>query len=236
MTAGAIYGHFFDIACRFHADGGLYLPDFNALIISDLHLGKGAAQRGTSQIPGYDTDDTLNRLEMSIQAARPQQTILLGDSFHSFEQAEMLPAYHLERIKQISGRTELIWIEGNHDPRLPQRLPGHSCSTLSLGNLLLSHQPIYQDEMEDRLISGQIVGHFHPKARVKLKARNLSAKCFIHDASLMILPAFGAFTGGLNILHEQIQALLGRKQQSYLLHQQSIYQFPVDRRHFKRSV
>ena len=53
----------------------------------------------------------------------PSQTILLGDSFHSPEQAEMLPAYHLDHIMQIARQTELVWIEGNHDPSLPHRLP-----------------------------------------------------------------------------------------------------------------
>ena len=236
MSAHAIDGQFFDIACRFYADGSLYLPDNRTLILSDLHLGKGAAQRMTSPMPGYDTDDTLNRLEAAIMRTDPSQTILLGDSFHSPEQAEMLPAYHLDHIMQIARQTDLVWIEGNHDPSLPHRLPGQSCSYLTLGSLLLCHQPAYQAEQSERPVTGQIIGHYHPKARLQLKARNLSAKCFIHDHSLMILPAFGAFTGGLNILHDEIQTLLERGQQSYVLHQQSIYHFPVSRRHFRQSV
>ena len=233
MAINVIDRQFFDVACQFHADGGLYLPDFQSLIISDLHIGKGAAHRRNGQIPGYDTDNTLARLDAAISHAKPKQTILLGDSFHSQEQANSLPTYHREHIAQIATQTQLIWIEGNHDPHLPHSVPGEHCSYLSLGTLLLSHQPVYQSDHPKTLIAGQIVGHFHPKAKLQLSARNFSAKCFIHDASLMILPAFGAYTGGLNILHTDIQALFGSGQQSYLLHQQAIYHFPVSRRHFK---
>jgi len=236
MTPEGIDGQFFDIACQFYADGSLYLPDSRTLILSDLHLGKGAAHRMSSPMPGYDTDDTLIRLEAAIARTTPVQTILLGDSFHSPEQAIMLPAHHLEHIRQIARQTELLWIEGNHDPSLPHTLPGQSCSYLCLDSLLLCHQPAYQTEQPELPVTGQIIGHYHPKARLQLKARNLSAKCFIHDASLMIMPAFGAFTGGLNILHDEIQTLLGRGQQSYVLHQHSIYHFPVSRRHFRQSV
>ena len=109
MSAHAIDGQFFDIACRFYADGSLYLPDNRALILSDLHLGKGAAQRMTSPMPGYDTDDTLNRLEAAIMRTDPSQTILLGDSFHSPEQAEMLPVLvRLDDRKRVGLQVERL--------------------------------------------------------------------------------------------------------------------------------
>jgi len=235
MTTEFLEKQFFDNPCRFFADGSLYIPEKQCLVLSDLHLGKGASVYSRSPLPGYDTDDTLARLEQAIDRTKPLQTILLGDSFHTPKGADELPKHHLYKLAQLSSKTKFVWIEGNHDLSLPAFLPGQTAHLLSLGNLLFSHQPHWDETPTHAPIAGQIIGHYHPKARLKLKARALSSKCFFLDKNVMIMPAFGSFTGGLNILHAEIQKLVGKNQQAIILHPPALYAYPVDRRYFIAS-
>lgn len=226
---------FCDNRCTFFSNGGLYLKDIKTLILSDLHLGKGAAAKTRTPIPGYDTDDTLARLELAIDTTQAKQTILLGDSFHSVKSAAELPLDHLKKLDTLSQKTNLIWIEGNHDPDLPAFIPGTHASIITVGNLIFSHQPHYDTINPERPLKGQIIGHYHPKARLKLKAKNLSSKCFLMDEDMLIMPAFGSFTGGLNILHSEIQKHLRNPQFALIIHGSDIYSYPVDRRYFLPS-
>lgn len=235
MTPQFIEKIFYNIVCHFYADGSLFLPDSQTLILSDLHLGKGAASHSRTPLPGYDTDDTLKRMKLAIERSTPKQTLLLGDSFHTVKGADELPEHHLDTLFHLARQTEFLWIEGNHDPMLPSHLPGQTAHVMSMNNLLFSHQPQFSSEIPDQLLAGQIIGHYHPKSRLRLKARTYSAKCFFYDDRLMILPAFGSFTGGLNILHPEIQLLASTNQQIILLKPPALYHYPVDRRVFVSS-
>lgn len=222
--------------CRLYADASLFLPDEQTLILSDLHLQKGFAQSKGAPLPGYDTQDTLNRAEQAIRRNRPVRTILLGDSFHTSEAAYSLPAAQREHIARLGELTELIWITGNHDPDLPADLPGRALPQINALSVLCSHLPAFSASEEHKLISPQIIGHYHPKAKLKLKARHLTSKCFIFDSQLLIMPAFGSFTGGLNVISHDIQRLLGPQQKAGFCFQDSIYLFPVTSAHFTSSV
>jgi len=216
--------------CELHSDGALYLPSFRTLVVSDLHFEKGYAQSAGAPLPRYDTDTTLAKLEKTIRRTDPQTCIFLGDSFHNADVARTLPPIYRKALDELAKNREFIWIEGNHDPNLPVFLPGYAVPEHFLNGLHFFHQMTGTTPNK----TGQIIGHYHPKARVNLKLRRISAPCFIHDGNRLILPAFGTFTGGLNILDEAIQSILKKPQSAYLCHAENIYHLPVTKSFFVR--
>ena len=209
--------------CELHSDGSLYLPSYRTLVVSDLHFEKGRAQSAGAPLPRYDTDATLSKLEKALFRTDPETCIFLGDSFHNGDVAQNLPSVYRDTLARLAINREFIWIEGNHDPELPVFLPGRAAFAHVVNGLHFFHQITEQTSKT----KGQITGHFHPKARVNLKLRRISAPCFIHDGRRLILPAFGAYTGGLNVLDKAIQSVLKTPQSAYLCHGENIYHLPV---------
>lgn len=216
--------------CELHSDGSLYLPSYRTLVVSDLHFEKGNAQSAGAPLPRYDTDVTLSKLEKAISRTDPQTCIFLGDSFHNADVARTLPAVYREALDKLARNRDFIWIEGNHDPDLPVFLPGRAAPEYFVNGLHFFHQ-LTSSTIRKK---GQVTGHYHPKARVNLKLRRISAPCFIHDGSRLILPAFGAFTGGLNVLDKAIQSVLKKPQSAFLCHAENIYHLPVSDSFFVR--
>lgn len=173
--------------------GALYWPAQNALLVADLHLEKlsSFARRGRL-LPPYDTALTLSRLTADLTATGASMVVALGDSFHRDEGVSTLSEIDRARLDALTGRAEWLWLSGNHDPR-PHGLGGRCLSMLELDGLLLTHEP-------RRGASALIAGHLHPAARVLINGRSVRRPCFVHDNRLMILPAFGASTGDINIL------------------------------------
>ena len=217
--------------CELRADGTLYLPGYETLVVSDLHFEKGHAQSAAAQLPRYDTDTTLSKLSKIVNKINPQRCIFLGDSFHNSEMAKQLPEVYRVILNDLSKGRSFVWIEGNHDPDLPAFLPGEACSEFILNGLYFTHQVTAATKQRSGLISG----HYHPKARVNLKLRRISAPCFIEDSHHLILPAFGTFTGGLNILDKAIQSVLMAPQSAYVCHAGKIYQLPVKTQIFLKN-
>jgi uncharacterized protein len=166
--------------------GALFWPAQALLCVSDLHFGKSErlARRGGSLLPPYETRATLERLDADIEATSARRVVCLGDSFDDLTAAEGLdPEDHLWLTRMMAGR-EWIWIEGNHDAG-PLDLGGSHRAALSLGPLQFRHIATAD--------TAEISGHYHPKAR--LAGRSL--RCFLLDQHRLILPAYGAYTGGL---------------------------------------
>jgi len=182
--------------------GAAYAPSYRALLVADLHLEKGSsrAHRGV-HLPPYDTRAGLAALDAAISRWRPERVILLGDSFHDGGGPERMDASDRAMLDAIGARAELTWISGNHDPELPRDLPGHHARELALGPLMLRHEP-------DAKATAEIAGHLHPAAAIQRRGRRIRAKCFVLSASRLILPAFGAYTGGLDVRHAVFRPLL----------------------------
>lgn len=181
--------------------GALWWPAAETLIVADLHLEKGTsyATRGVL-LPPYDTRTTLTRLAAAI-GPRVRRVICLGDSFHDGDGPERLSQADAAALRALVERHDWIWITGNHDPALPGMLGGRTLiGELHLDALVLRHQA-------EADAIGEISGHYHPKSHIDVRGRRLSGACFIHDERRIVLPAFGAFTGGLHIESEAIRAL-----------------------------
>jgi len=183
------------------AAGALYWEAENTLLVADLHLEKGAAfaARGM-MLPPYDTRSTLRRLAACIEMFTPRRVVALGDSFHRSELAGRLHAEDRDELAALQQGREWYWILGNHDPDLPESIGGFICRSLTIGGVTLCHEPSCGG-------SAEIAGHLHPVARIARKGEVFRRKCFATDGQRLVMPAFGAYTGGLNVLNEAFSSL-----------------------------
>jgi len=184
------------------ARGALYFADLRLLVVSDLHLEKGAAYaRRGALIPPYDTMATLARLAGIIADYAPKMVISLGDSFHDREGAAGLPEIARSSLAAMMAGRDWIWITGNHDPEAPADLGGDTVAELALGALAFRHEPSKAGG------EGEIAGHLHPCARIVQRGRSVRRRCFASDGRRLIMPAFGSYTGSLNILDRAYSGL-----------------------------
>jgi uncharacterized protein len=200
------------------ASGALYWPSEKALVFADLHFEKASsfARRGTF-LPPYDTRATIARMRAVVDRFLPSLIIALGDSFHDREGAERLGQYELEQLRGLSSGREWIWVVGNHDPEVPRWLCGSVVKEVAMSGLSFRHEP------DDGASRGEIAGHFHPCATALWRGRGLRRPCFVSDGERMILPAFGALTGGLDVDETPIASLFPRGFISYLLGARRVY-------------
>ena len=177
------------------ADGALWWAEKQTLVVSDLHFEKGSSFAARGQmLPPYDTRATLAIVEARVQEYRPNRVISLGDSFHDPKAETRLDEEDATRIRALTAATDWIWVEGNHDPDPPEHLGGSAAKTLRMGEIVFRHEPTGE--------SGEIAGHLHPCAKVLSRVRALRRRCFVTDGERLIMPALGAFTGGLNVMDE----------------------------------
>ena len=184
--------------CVLRCSGAMHVVEHDVLIVADLHLEKGSAFAVRGQmLPPYDSAATLARLEAEIAALNPGRVVLLGDSFHDRRSIPRMADSDRETLERMAFGRDWLWLEGNHDREALgadlDRLPGSVIETLNLGALRLVHEPMPGDQ------PGEVAGHLHPSARVAAYGRGVRKPCFITDGRRIILPAFGAFTGGLNV-------------------------------------
>ncbi|MBO0663960.1 ligase-associated DNA damage response endonuclease PdeM [Jiella sp. MQZ9-1] len=186
------------IACD--PSGVLFLPAENCLVVSDLHLEKGAAfaRRGMF-LPPYDTAATLALLSLALERYQPARVVCLGDSFHDRKGAALMPAGERATLSHLMRGRDWIWIAGNHDPEPPVGIGGETCDTVAIGALSFCHEP------RVGIRRGAVSGHLHPVAR--LAGRGSRRACFATDGERMILPSFGVTTGGLNVLDRAFHGL-----------------------------
>lgn len=176
------------------ASGAMWVEDAGALIVADLHLEKGSAYATRGQLlPPYDTRETLRRLEAEVAATAPKLLVFLGDSFHDRRSEGRLAPDDAERLRALAAGRTLVWVVGNHDADGPQALPGEVADELELDGLKLRHEP------QAGAQPGELAGHLHPCAKVAAGGGTVRRRCFVTDGERAILPAFGAYAGGLNV-------------------------------------
>jgi len=181
--------------------GALYWHAQQTLLVADLHLDKmGSFARRGQMLPPYDTGLTLGRLEADLRRTGAARLVALGDSFHRADAGAHLSAADRARLDAIADTIDCIWLSGNHDP-LPNGLVGTALPEIELLGLTLTHEP-------RRGTVGLIAGHLHPAAQIRLDGRSTRRPCFVHDNRLLILPAYGASTGSINILSPAFAGLL----------------------------
>lgn len=222
MTAAPI--HIAGERLMLDPEGVLWWPARRLLAVADLHLEKGSslAARG-ALIPPYDSRTTLDRLLPLVRRYRPARLVALGDSFHDRHGSARLAREDAARVAALAQSVELVWVLGNHDPAPPDGLPGTSTDALTEGPLTFRHDATGRP--------GEISGHLHPKASIATRGKWVSRACFVADARRVLLPAFGAYTGGLDIRDPAIARLFPRGARAFLLGRGRLYGFTLDQLH-----
>jgi len=198
--------------------GAALVRDHATLVFSDLHFEKGSSYaRGRQFLPPYDTADTLRRMARAIARHKPARVIALGDSFHDPSAADRLDGEARETLAGLARTAEFIWIAGNHDPHPPAWLGGVAADSYRLGGLLFRHEPLALFQ------PGEVAGHLHPCASVSKWGRSVRRRCFVSDGLRLILPSFGAYTGGLDVGEAAIAALFAGPFHAYMLGTSRVY-------------
>ena len=197
--------------------GALHLVSAETLVVADLHLEKGSslARRG-SMLPPYDTGATLARLAEVIGHYRPARVIALGDSFHDSRGPDRLSDQDRATLAALVSRCDWTWVVGNHDPSLPESLGGRVVGEAALGPFALRHHPRAGAERE-------LAGHLHPVAKVVLHGRGVRARAFLCDGERCVLPAFGAYAGGLNACDRAFAPLFPRGFTAHVIGRQRVF-------------
>jgi uncharacterized protein len=205
------------------SDGALYWPEQSLLAIADLHLEKGSSFAARGQLlPPYDTAATLARLARLIARYAPRCVVALGDSFHDGGGPARLADSDRDSLSGLQRGRDWIWIAGNHDPEPAPGIGGTFEAAFAVGALTFRHLPSGAE--------GEIAGHLHPAARVSHRGRTVGRRCFATDGKRMVMPALGAFTGGLNVRDEAFAAVFGTlKFTAHLLGEGRLYSFAAKR-------
>jgi uncharacterized protein len=184
------------VRATLRASGALWIERARTLVVADLHLEKGSAYGARGQLlPPYDTRETLARLAAEVEALDPQVVVLLGDSFHDGSAEARLDPADGRRLAALARRRALAWVVGNHDADGPScALPGQVVERLEVEGLTLTHEP------RPGAAPGEVAGHLHPAIKLVRYGRGVRRRCFLTDGERLVLPAFGAYAGGLNVL------------------------------------
>jgi DNA ligase-associated metallophosphoesterase len=207
--------------------GALFWPAEALVVVADLHLEKGSAMaRLGLMLPPYDTRGTLARLERVLADLAPRRVISLGDGFHDPTAAGRLDAADRRRLGHLIAAHDWIWVTGNHDPEGPAGLPGRVEVVVEIGGLQFRHLPAAGSTVGER---GEVAGHLHPRASVVVRGRRLSRRCFVGDRTRLVLPAFGAYAGGLDVFDPAIAGLFAGGFEAALLGAGRVHALPQRR-------
>jgi uncharacterized protein len=201
--------------------GALHWPATSTLIVSDLHLEKGSSfARKGMLLPPWDTHATLDRVALLLRRYQPRIVVALGDSFHDSGGVGSLPAGETARLKAMTEAHRFIWVQGNHDPEPPVGIAGDQVAEFATARLVFRHNAVAG-------ATGEISGHYHPKASVAARGGTVSRPCFVADARRIMLPAFGAYAGGLDVRDPAIARLFPRGARVFLLGKERLYSFAL---------
>ncbi|MCO6187170.1 ligase-associated DNA damage response endonuclease PdeM [Rhizobium sp. L1K21] len=194
------------VECLCDPMGALYAPALGLLVVSDLHLEKGAAfARRGRLLPPYDTGATLKILDAVINRYNPSIVISLGDNFHDQPGSSLMPDAYRVMIENMAQGREWIWITGNHDPEGVDNLPGTVAESLLFGGLTFRHEP------SRGVAAGEVAGHLHPAATVRRREKAVRRPCFATDGTRLLMPSFGVMSGGLNLTHAAFKGLFAKE-------------------------
>ena len=204
------------------ASGAIFWRARQALLVADLHLEKASWFAKAGQfLPPYDSHATLTALEQEVERSGATRLYCLGDSFHDRFGCDRLPADARALLTGLTARLYWTWIIGNHDPGFADHCGGTIADEVEIGGIILRHEAIPGEARPE------VSGHFHPKLRLHVKGRNVSRRCFVVSPAKIIMPAFGALTGGLDAHHPEILRSVGRHAAALVPVSDRLLRFPL---------
>lgn len=202
--------------------GALFWPAEKALLVADLHLEKASWFARLGQfLPPYDSQATLSALTELVDKTGAERLYCLGDSFHDRFGCDRLPTAARDMLLALTSRLDWVWILGNHDPGFADHCGGRLVEEAYVRGLTLRHEANPADP------SPELSGHYHPKLRLQLRGKNVSRRCYVASASKLILPAFGALTGGLDAHHPEILRKVGNPAAALVPVADRLLRFPI---------
>lgn len=203
-------------------EGALHWPAESALLVADLHLEKASwFAKGGQLLPPYDSIATLQMLAKEIGRTGVTRLYCLGDSFHDRLGCERLPAGARGLLTDLTSGLDWVWIVGNHDAGFVDHCGGRIEEECEIGGIILRHEAVEDDARPE------MSGHYHPKFRMSLRGRSVSRRCFVASSNKLILPAYGAFTGGLDAGHPEIVRKVGRNASALVPVTDRLLKFPI---------
>jgi DNA ligase-associated metallophosphoesterase len=201
--------------------GALWWPDERLLAFADLHFEKGSSYARMGQLlPPYDTRETLINMTAEIERLEPATVVCLGDSFHDLGGWARMHREDAALLAALAHRRRWLWIAGNHDAELPRTLRGEIAAAFERRGVVLRHRA------DGRVPAGEISGHFHPKLAVRAGGKTVVRRCFVEDGRRVVLPAFGAYAGGLDARHAALRALFPQGHVAHVLGRARVYSIP----------
>ncbi|WP_114227274.1 MULTISPECIES: ligase-associated DNA damage response endonuclease PdeM [Sphingomonas] len=202
--------------------GALWWPARQALLVADLHLEKASWFAKLGQfLPPYDSIATLTALNELVDRTGAATLYCLGDSFHDKFGCDRLPEAACALLTGMTARLDWVWILGNHDPGFADHCGGRLVEEIAVDNLVLRHEAQPLDPRPE------LSGHYHPKLRLQLRGKRVSRRCFVASGSKLILPAFGALTGGLDAHHPEIMKKVGGSAAALIPVADRLLKFPL---------
>lgn len=195
---------FANVELRLLAGRALFWPAENALLVADLHLEKASFFAGHGQmLPPYDSRETLERVALAIRETGARRVFALGDNFHDADGVGRLEPHAAGMLAALTRATDWVWITGNHDAAMATPEPGGTLAEdVALGGLVLRHKAMAGETRPE------LSGHFHPRLAVAARGRRVARACAVRSERRLILPAFGALTGGMDAAHPAIMAAM----------------------------
>ena len=203
-------------------EGALFWPAQEALLVADLHLEKASWFARLGQfLPPYDSHATLTALAAEVERSGAKRLYCLGDSFHDKFGCDRLPEAARAMLLALTARLDWTWILGNHDPGFADHCGGSLMEEVEVAGLILRHEADIADPRPE------LSGHYHPKLRLQVRGRKVSRRCFVASGAKLILPAFGALTGGLDAGHAEILRKVGTPAAALVPIKDRLLSFPL---------
>ena len=170
----------------------LFWPRENALLVADLHLEKASffAKHG-QMLPPYDSRETLGRIADALRETGARRVLCLGDNFHDSAGTLRLEPHAAGMLAALTRATDWVWITGNHDSDAVHAA-GTLAEELEVSGVILRHRTKRGETRPE------LSGHYHPKLTITTRGRRIARPCAVASESRLILPAFGALTGGMD--------------------------------------
>jgi DNA ligase-associated metallophosphoesterase len=198
--------------------GAVWWAAEKTLVVADLHFEKGSSYARSGQfLPPYDTRATLKRIAVLVARHNPARVIALGDSFHDDAAGDRLDGEEIAMLGAMTHRLDWIWVEGNHDPNPPTWLGGSVVAEFSWSGLTFRHIPCTEPCV------GEVAGHIHPAVRVNRNGLSLWRRSFVSDGLRLVMPAFGAYTGGFDVREEAVTSLFAREPGVFAMGREKVY-------------
>ena len=210
--------NFYNHEFKINNDGILFWLEKKIAVVSDLHLEKGSSFASSGQfVPPFDSEETLNKLINFLKIHEVKVIILLGDTFHDRGALNRMSSKVKSIFDSLVENYEIIFVLGNHENKMKSAFIKFY-ERYIVDDIHFLHEAVLEKKY-------QISGHFHPVASLKINSKQITEKCLIHSENHIIMPAFGEFTGGLNINNPVFKPFLNRNYYIYFLTKKSVYKF-----------